>query len=108
RILQEFRREQLITLEQRRLTLLDVEKLQGISGLTPDYLRPGTTPSGLMHYFDPAGILPQGFDRRGGNPLCRLELSRDAGWFNRVQEDQVWHGRAPWHRDSAGSRIACC
>jgi CRP-like cAMP-binding protein len=59
RILQAFRREQLITLEQRRLTLLDVEKLQGISGLNPDYLRPGTTPSGLMHYFDPAGILAQ-------------------------------------------------
>jgi hypothetical protein len=46
-------------LEQRRLTLLDVEKLEGISGLNPDYLRLGTTPSGLMHYFDPAGILPQ-------------------------------------------------
>lgn len=60
RILQAFRREQLITLEQRRLTLLDVEKLQGISGLNPDYLRLGTTPSGLMHYFDPAGILAQG------------------------------------------------
>ena len=77
RILQEFRREQLITLEQRRLTLLDVEKLQGISGLTPDYLRPGTTPSGLMHYFDPAGILPQGFDRRGGNPLCLDAIPAD-------------------------------
>jgi CRP-like cAMP-binding protein len=60
RILQAFRREQLITLEQRRLTLLDVEKLQEISGLNPDYLRLGTTPSGLMHYFDPASILPQG------------------------------------------------
>jgi CRP-like cAMP-binding protein len=58
RILQAFRREQLITLEQRRLTLLDVEKLQGISGLNPDYLRLGILPSGLMHYFDPAGILP--------------------------------------------------
>jgi CRP-like cAMP-binding protein len=60
RILQAFRREQLITLEQRRLTLLDVEKLQEISGLNPDYLQLGTTPSGLMRYFDPASILPQG------------------------------------------------
>ena len=60
RVLQAFRREQLIALEQRRLTLLDVEKLQGISGLNPDYLRLGILPSGLMHYFDPAGILAQG------------------------------------------------
>jgi CRP-like cAMP-binding protein len=55
RILQAFRREQLITLEQRRLTLRDVERLQVISGLTPDYLQLGKTPYEVMHYFDPLG-----------------------------------------------------
>jgi CRP-like cAMP-binding protein len=69
-ILQAFRREQLITLEQRRLTLLDVEKLEEISGLNPDYLRFGTTPSGLMHYFDPAGILAQGLTAAEAAPVA--------------------------------------
>src|SRR5439155_9244883 len=52
RILQAFRREQLITLQQHQLTLRDVEKLQTISGVTPDYLQLGSTPSEVMHYFD--------------------------------------------------------
>jgi CRP-like cAMP-binding protein len=53
RILQAFRRERLITWEQQRLTLRDVETLQAISGLTPDYLRLGTAPAEVMYYFDP-------------------------------------------------------
>jgi CRP-like cAMP-binding protein len=55
RILQAFRREQLITLRQRRLTLCDVARLQTISGLAPDYLQLGSTPAEVMHYFDPLG-----------------------------------------------------
>jgi len=59
RVLQAFRRERLITLAQRRLILLDVKRLQAISGLTPDYLRLNTTPSEVMHYFDPLGTQPR-------------------------------------------------
>src|ERR1700732_41130 len=55
RVLQSFRRDQLITLAQRRLILHDVERLQDISGLTPDYLQLRTTPSEVMRYFDPLG-----------------------------------------------------
>lgn len=52
RVLQGFRRDQLITLERRRLTLLNVEKLQAMSGLTPNYLQFGSTPSEVTRYFD--------------------------------------------------------
>ena len=51
RILQTFRREQLITLQQHQLTLLDVEKLQTISGVTPDYLQLGTISPDIIDYF---------------------------------------------------------
>ena len=63
RILQAFRREQLITLRQRRLTLWDVARLQTISGLSPDYLQLGSTPSEVIHYFDPLGRSCRGFDQ---------------------------------------------
>ena len=63
RILQAFRREQLITLRQRRLTLWDVARLQNISGLTPEYLQLGSTPSEVMHYFDPLGRSCRGLDQ---------------------------------------------
>jgi CRP-like cAMP-binding protein len=63
RILQAFRREQLITLRQRRLTLCDVARLQTISGLAPDYLQLGSTPAEVMHYFDPLGRSYGGFDQ---------------------------------------------
>ena len=56
RILQAFRREQLITLRARRLILHDPERLQAISELTPYYLQLGTTPAEVMHYFDPLGL----------------------------------------------------
>jgi CRP-like cAMP-binding protein len=55
RILQAFRREQLITLQQHQLTLQDVEKLQTISGVTPDYLQVGTISPDIIDYFDPLG-----------------------------------------------------
>ena len=38
RVLQQFRRQELIAMERRRLTLLDVGRLQEIAGFSPDYL----------------------------------------------------------------------
>ena len=70
RILQAFRREQLITLKERRLILHDPERLQAISELGSDYLQLGTTPAEIMHYFDPPGLgagrlhLPRGAEHR--------------------------------------------
>jgi hypothetical protein len=52
RVLQGFRRDELITLERRRLTLHDLERLQAISGLTKDYLQLNSTPSEVLRYFD--------------------------------------------------------
>ena len=52
RVLQGFRRDELITLEHRRLTLHDLERLQAISGLTKDYLQFNSTPSEVLRYFD--------------------------------------------------------
>ena len=56
RILQAFRREQLIILRERRLVLHAPERLQAISELTPEYLQLSTTPGEIMHYFDPLGL----------------------------------------------------
>jgi CRP-like cAMP-binding protein len=52
RVLQRFRRGELITLEHRRLTLLDLGRLQAISGLSPDYLKLNSTPPEVLRYFD--------------------------------------------------------
>ena len=52
RVLQSFRRDELITLEHRRLTLRNVEKLEAISGLTSRYLQLGSTPPEVVLYFD--------------------------------------------------------
>jgi CRP-like cAMP-binding protein len=52
RVLQGFRRDELITLAQRRLTLHDLERLQAISGLTKDYLQLNSTPPEVLRYFD--------------------------------------------------------
>ncbi len=41
RILQRFRRDNLIALARHRLTLLDVERLQEIAGFNQDYLHLG-------------------------------------------------------------------
>jgi CRP-like cAMP-binding protein len=56
RILQAFRREQLITLRERRLVLHEPERLRAISEFTPEYLQLGTAPAEIMHYFDPLGL----------------------------------------------------
>jgi CRP-like cAMP-binding protein len=52
RVLQGFRRDELITLERRRLTLRNVEKLEAISGLTSRYLQLRSTPPEVLRYFD--------------------------------------------------------
>jgi CRP-like cAMP-binding protein len=52
RVLQGFRRDELITLERQRLILRDIERLQAISGLTPDYLKLSSTPPEVLRYLD--------------------------------------------------------
>jgi hypothetical protein len=39
-------------LEQRSLTLHNIERLQAISGLTSDYLKLNSTPPEVLRYFD--------------------------------------------------------
>ena len=46
------RRDELIALDRRRLTLLDIERLQAISGLTKDYLKLNSTPPEVLRYLD--------------------------------------------------------
>jgi CRP-like cAMP-binding protein len=52
RILQGFRRDELITLDRRRLTLRNIEGLQAISGLSSDYLKLNNTPPEVLRYVD--------------------------------------------------------
>jgi CRP-like cAMP-binding protein len=52
RVLQGFRRDELITLARGRLTLHDLGRLQAISGLTKDYLQLNSTPPEVLRYFD--------------------------------------------------------
>ena len=61
RVLQGFRRDELITLEHRRLTLHDLERLRAISGLSKDYLQLNSTPPEVLRYFD-------GLERDRGGP----------------------------------------
>ena len=52
RIMRGFREDNLITLARRRLTLLDVERLQEIAGFSQDYLRFGGAPEEVERYLD--------------------------------------------------------
>jgi CRP-like cAMP-binding protein len=52
RVLQRFRRDNLITLTRRRLTLLDVERLQKIAGCNQDYLHLGGAPTEARSYIE--------------------------------------------------------
>jgi CRP-like cAMP-binding protein len=70
RVLQGFRRDELITLDRRRLTLLDIERLQAISGLSPDYLKLNSTPPEVLRYFD---ALERGALERGRAGVDRAE-----------------------------------
>jgi hypothetical protein len=63
RILQEFRVDALITLEQGKLTLRNVVRLQGIAEFDQDHLQLGGAPPEMTRYFDQldrdAAIVPQ-------------------------------------------------
>jgi CRP-like cAMP-binding protein len=52
RILQGFRRDNLITLAHHRLTLPDVERLQEIAGFNQNYLHLGSAPTEARSYID--------------------------------------------------------
>ena len=52
RILQGFRRDNLIRLAKRRLALLDVERLQEIAGFNQNYLHLGGAPTEARSYID--------------------------------------------------------
>ena len=52
RVLQAFRRAGLITLVRRRLQLHDVDALQNLAELTPDYLHLAGVPNAAGHYLD--------------------------------------------------------
>jgi len=52
RIMQGFREDNLITLARRRLTLLDVERLQEIAGFNQGYLHLGGAPGEVERYLD--------------------------------------------------------
>jgi DNA-binding transcriptional regulator LsrR (DeoR family) len=52
RVLQRFRQDQLIKLQQRRLTVADFARLQAIAGLTPAYLHLNSTPAGVIRYIN--------------------------------------------------------
>ena len=52
RILQRFRRDNLISLTQRRLTLLDIERLQEIAGFNQDYLHLSGAPPEARRYIE--------------------------------------------------------
>lgn len=52
RVLQQLREARLINLGQRRLTLLDVAKLEAITGLKPTYLQLNSTRPEVVRYLD--------------------------------------------------------
>nr|WP_294518990.1 Crp/Fnr family transcriptional regulator [uncultured Rhodopila sp.] len=52
RVLQEFRRNGLLSLEQRTLTLHDLQRLQQIAEIRQDYLHLGGVPEIVSSYFD--------------------------------------------------------
>jgi Crp-like helix-turn-helix domain len=52
RILQGFRRDELITLDRRRLALRNIERLQAISGFTSDYLKLKSAPPEVLRFVD--------------------------------------------------------
>jgi transcriptional regulator with XRE-family HTH domain len=52
RVIQGFRRDTLITLAHRRLTLLNMERLQEIAGFDQDYLHLGGAPTEARSYIE--------------------------------------------------------
>lgn len=66
RVLQEFRKSGLITLEHRRLALRDSERLQGIAEFNQSYLHLGGAPGEIQRYFDRLELEPRRAERRPG------------------------------------------
>ena len=58
RVLRRFRQDQLIKLQQRRLTIADFARLQAIAGLTPAYLHLNSTPAGVIRYINDLNAAP--------------------------------------------------
>jgi CRP-like cAMP-binding protein len=87
RILQAFRREQLISLKEQRLVLHQPERLQAISELTSDYLQLGTLPAEVMHYFDPLCLSSGAATSR--EEASTAEMSRFA---NRLEKPHARYG----------------
>ena len=52
RILQRFRRDNIIILTRRRLTLLDIERLEEIAGFNQDYLHLSGAPQAARRYIE--------------------------------------------------------
>jgi len=52
RVLQILRRDRLLTLEHRRLELLDIDKLADIAGFNKDYLHLGPAPPEIIRHLD--------------------------------------------------------
>jgi hypothetical protein len=52
RVLQRFRRDQLLTLEHRRLNLRNGGRLEAIAGFTPNYLQLNRTLAEVIRYLD--------------------------------------------------------
>jgi CRP-like cAMP-binding protein len=52
RVLQDLRQQKLLTLEQRRLVLLDIDALARIAEFNADYLHLGGAPERIRRYFD--------------------------------------------------------
>jgi CRP-like cAMP-binding protein len=52
RVLQRFRHDELIKLQQRRLTVINFARLETIAGLTPTYLQLNSTPAQALRFLD--------------------------------------------------------
>ena len=52
RVLQDLRRRKLLTLENRTLVLLDIDKLAEIAGFNSSYLHLGEAPAEIRRFFE--------------------------------------------------------
>ena len=70
RILQQFRREGLITLVQHHLRLHDIERLQNVAELTQDYLHLTDMPIEAARYLDGLERLQEAATRPHSDRPC--------------------------------------
>jgi len=61
RVLQSMRRDKLLILEHRQLTLLDIDRLACVAQFNKDYLHLGAAPEEIRRYFDQATNHPSGY-----------------------------------------------